>query len=133
MTLAAARRAALAALLLIAGPAAAQRTLPSQFSTGPQPPSPNQSQGVPAPKFELPSTLPDIPPGVAIIPPSDAGRQPPATAAALPTTTPSSLCLAITARFFSTCSGAIATTRPRPQLKVSSISGGFTPRERSHS
>ena len=88
MTLAAARRAALAALLLIAGPAAAQRTLPSQFSTGPQPPSPNQSQGVPAPKFELPSTLPDIPPGVAIIPPSDAGRQPPATAAALPTTTP---------------------------------------------
>lgn len=91
MTLVAAFPIALAVVLGVIGPVAAQQAeppgggaLPRQFSTGPQSPG---TAGQPVPKFELPQTLPSIPAGVAVIPAPE-GQRPQAPDPPLPTTTP---------------------------------------------
>lgn len=97
MRSAAVRRAAMVLALTIIAPAAAQQDLGPRAGAGSQPmtffPPQANSPGVqltqPAqltPKFELPSSLPSIPSGVAIIPPPDS--QSPRLPAPLPTTTP---------------------------------------------
>eukprot|EP01034_Spumella_vulgaris_P016273 gene16273-20790_t len=92
----------MALVFAIVAPAAAQRALDPPAGAGSQPPtffppqanSPQVQLSQPAqltPKFELPSTFPSIPSGVAVIPPTDSqGSRPvgPAPSAPLPTTTP---------------------------------------------
>lgn len=92
----------MALVFAIVAPAAAQRPLDPPAGAGSQPltffpPQANSPQvqlSQPAqltPKFELPSTFPSIPSGVAVIPPTDAqGQRPlgPAPTTPLPTTTP---------------------------------------------
>jgi hypothetical protein len=90
----------MALVLAIVSPAAAQRSLDPPVSAGsppttffpPQANSPQVQLSQPAPvtpKFELPSTFPSIPSGVAVIPPTDQqGLRQPAPSAPLPTTTP---------------------------------------------
>ncbi|MCC8429875.1 cellulose biosynthesis cyclic di-GMP-binding regulatory protein BcsB [Reyranella aquatilis] len=98
------RRAAMALVFALVAPAAAQRAADPPLGTGapstyfpPQANSPQvqQTQTPPTapvtPKFELPSTFPSIPSGVAVIPPTDSqGQRPlgPAPSTPLPTTTP---------------------------------------------
>lgn len=85
------RRAAMALVLALAAPAGAQQDFGSQprplFPPEVNPPSLQQrpSPQLP-PKFELPSSLPSIPSGVAVIPQPDA--QAPRLPTPLPTTTP---------------------------------------------
>lgn len=97
MRTAAVRRAAMVLALAIIAPAAAQQDIGPRAGAGSQPmtffPPQANSPGVqltqPAqltPKFELPSSLPSIPSGVAIIPTPDS--QSPRLPAPLPTTTP---------------------------------------------
>jgi cellulose synthase (UDP-forming) len=94
---AAVRRAAMVLALTIIAPAAAQQDLGPRTGGGSQPmtffppqansPAVQLSQPTQlTPKFELPSSLPSIPSGVAIIPPPDS--QGPRLQAPLPTTTP---------------------------------------------
>lgn len=97
MRSAAVRRAAMVLALAIIAPAAAQQDLGPRTGAGSQPmtffPPQANSPAVQltqptqlTPKFELPSSLPSIPSGVAIIPPPDS--QGPRLQAPLPTTTP---------------------------------------------
>lgn len=97
MRSAAVRRAAMVLALAFIVPAAAQQDLGPRAGGGSQPmtffPPQANSPAVqltqptqPTPKFELPSSLPSIPSGVAIIPPPES--QSPRLQAPLPTTTP---------------------------------------------
>ncbi len=97
MRSAAVRRAAMVLVLTIVAPAAAQQDLGPRSGAGSQPmtffPPQANSPAVQltqptqlTPKFELPSSLPSIPSGVAVIPPPES--QSPRLQAPLPTTTP---------------------------------------------
>ncbi|MDP3243839.1 MAG: hypothetical protein Q8M69_25720, partial [Reyranella sp.] len=97
MRSAAVRRAALVLALAIIAPAAAQQDVGPRTGAGSQPmtffPPQANSPAVQltqptqlTPKFELPSSLPSIPSGVAVIPPPES--QSPRLQTPLPTTTP---------------------------------------------